>query len=98
MAEMNNIMFIDVRGFTSWFNKVGLANISANPLLSNLYKQIQPNFRYTKFLGDGAMVLCTGKTTEEGSKEDLLNILDITTKIKLEFDEEKRKVSEGFAV
>jgi 8-oxo-dGTP pyrophosphatase MutT (NUDIX family)/class 3 adenylate cyclase len=95
---INNIMFIDIRGFTGWFNRVGLANAVAAPLLHNLYSQIKPHFTYTKFLGDGAMVLSKGQTTENGSKEDLLNLLDITKNISSEFSRKKLEISRGVGV
>jgi hypothetical protein len=96
MNGMKNIMFIDVRGFTGWCNRVGLANAAGVPRLHHLYKIIRSEFEYTKFLGDGAMVFNPAQTTEDGSKEDLRKLLKLISGITEEFDRKKIEISSGY--
>lgn len=97
MHGLKNIMFVDVRGFTAWCNRVGLANVAGTPLLQHLYQIISSSdFEYWKFLGDGAMVFAPAQISENGSKDDLRKLLKITAALTEEFDQKKIEVSNGY--
>ena len=101
MADKNDIkaliVFVDIRGFTRWSERVDNATI-LDEFVLGWYKILKKNFAktYIKHLGDGAMIIreMPEKTTSELLKTFLSDTLEKVNKTGEDFDKFCKRLSE----